>query len=170
MSSSPTLPSNAIASNKVATIHYTLRSDNGEVLDTSEGGDPLAYLHGAGNIVPGLEAQLEGRVAGDKLVAVVAPKDGYGERDPASRQSIPIAAFEGVEVKPGMTLVVEDDDGEQMPLHIVEVHAEHVEVDTEHPLAGETLHFTVEVIEVRDATAEELLHGHVHGDGDHHHH
>jgi FKBP-type peptidyl-prolyl cis-trans isomerase SlyD len=162
--------SNTVGSNKVVTIHYTLRSDDGEVLDTSDGGEPLSYLHGAGNIVPGLEAQLEGRSEGDKLVAVVAPKDGYGERDPASRQSIPLAAFEGVDVKAGMTLVVEDDDGEQMPLHIVAVHADHVEVDTEHPLAGATLHFTVEVVGVREATAEELLHGHVHGEGDHHHH
>jgi len=160
-----------ITTNKVVTIHYTLRNDAGEVLDTSEGSDPMSYLQGAGNIVPRLEGQLEGRGAGDALVAVVEPKDGYGEKSGASQQSIPIAAFEGIEIRPGMTFVVEDDDGEQMPLRVVEVRDDHAIVDTDHPLAGETLHFTVKVIEVRDATAEELLHGHVHdGDGDGHGH
>lgn len=158
-----------ITSNKVVTIHYTLRNDAGEVLDSSDGGDPLAYLHGAGNIVPGLEAQLEGKATGDKLVAVVEPKDGYGEKSGPGAQTIPLSAFEGIEVKPGMTFVVEDDDGEQMPLRVLEVHSDHVTVDTDHPLAGETLHFTVEIVDVRDATAEELLHGHVHDGHDHHH-
>lgn len=158
-----------ITSNKVVTIHYTLRNDAGEVLDSSDGGEPMTYLHGAGNIVPGLEAKLEGKGAGDKLVAVVEPKDGYGEKDGPGIQAIPIAAFEGVEVRAGMTFVVEDDDGEQMPLRVLEVHEDHVTVDTDHPLAGQTLHFTVEVVSVREASADELLHGHVHDGHDHHH-
>lgn len=158
-----------ITSNKVVTIHYTLRNDAGEVLDTSDGGEPMAYLHGAGNIVPGLEAKLEGKATGDKLVAVVEPKDGYGEKSGPGAQTIPIAAFEGIEVRPGMTFVVEDDDGEQMPLRVIEVQDDRVVVDTDHPLAGETLHFTVEVVDVRDASADELLHGHVHDGHDHHH-
>lgn len=159
-----------ISSNKVVTIHYTLRNDAGEVLDTSQGGEPMSYLHGAGNIVPGLEAQLEGRSAGDDVVAKVEPKDGYGEKSGASRQAIPIAAFEGMEIRPGMTFVVEDDDGEQMPLRVVEVQDDQAIVDTDHPLAGETLHFEVSIVDVRDATAEELLHGHVHDEGGHGHH
>jgi FKBP-type peptidyl-prolyl cis-trans isomerase SlyD len=161
--------SESISTNKVVTINYTLRNDAGEVLDSSEDAGPMAYLHGAGNIVPGLEKQLEGKLAGDKLVAIVPPDEGYGEKNGAGPQSIPRAAFEDVDVHPGMTLVVEDDDGEQMPLRVIAVEADKVLVDLDHPLAGETLHFTVEVVEVRDATAEELEHGHVHGDGGHHH-
>jgi FKBP-type peptidyl-prolyl cis-trans isomerase SlyD len=159
--------SESISTNKVVTINYTLRNDAGEVLDSSEEAGPMAYLHGAGNIVPGLEQQLDGRAAGDKLVAVVPPADGYGEKNSTGPQAIPRAAFEGVDVHPGMTLVVEDDDGEQMPLRVVAVEPDKVLVDLDHPLAGETLHFTVEVVSVRDATEEELEHGHVH-DGHHH--
>lgn len=136
--------SETISANKVVTIHYTLRNDAGEVLDSSEGAPPMAYLHGAGNIVPGLEKQLDGKVAGDKLVAVVPPEEGYGDKQAQGPQAIPKAAFEGVDVHPGMTLVVEDDDGEQMPLRVVAVEEDRVLVDLDHPLAGETLHFTVE--------------------------
>ncbi len=157
-----------ITANKVVTIHYTLRNDAGEVLDSSDGGDPLAYLHGADNIVPGLERQLEGRKVGDKLQAKVAPADGYGEKTPGGPKAIPKSAFAGMEVAPGMTFMVEDDDGDHMPLRVVGVAGDEVLVDMDHPLAGETLHFDVEVLEVRDATAEELSHGHVH-DGSHHH-
>lgn len=161
--------SEPVANNKVVTIHYTLRNDAGEVLDSSEDAGPMAYLHGFGNIVPGLEKQLDGKIAGDKLVAVVPPEEGYGDKQAGGAQAIPREAFEGVDVHPGMTLVVEDDDGEQMPLRVVAVEEDRVLVDLDHPLAGETLHFTVEVISVREATEEELTHGHVH-DGHGHHH
>jgi FKBP-type peptidyl-prolyl cis-trans isomerase SlyD len=161
--------SESISANKVVTIHYTLRNDAGEVLDSSEGQPPMSYLHGAGNIVPGLEKQLEGKGAGDKLVAVVSPDEGNGNKQGTGAQAIPREAFEGMDVQPGMTLVVEDDDGEQMPLRVIAVEADRVLVDLDHPLAGETLHFTVEVIAVREATEEELEHGHVH-DGHGHHH
>lgn len=160
--------SESISDNKVVTIHYTLRNDAGEVLDSSEGQPPMAYLHGAGNIVPGLERQLEGKTAGEKVVAVVPPEEGYGNKQGTGPQAIPIAAFEGAEIHPGMTLVVEDDDGEQMPLRVVAVEEDRVLVDLDHPLAGETLHFSVEIVAVREATEEELAHGHVH-DGHHHH-
>lgn len=161
--------SESISTHKVVTINYTLRNDAGEVLDSSEDAGPMAYLHGFGNIVPGLEKQLEGKAAGDKLVAVVPPEEGYGDKSETGPQAIPLGAFEGVDVHPGMTLVVEDDEGEQMPLRVVSVEGDKVIVDLDHPLAGETLHFTVEVVAVRDATEEELEHGHVH-DGDGHHH
>lgn len=160
----------SVASNKVVSIHYTLTNDDGDVLDSSSGGEPLAYLHGAGNIVPGLERQIEGKSVGDKFDAVVPPSEGYGERTGPAPQAISRDAFGDVEVEPGMSFVIEDDDGNQTPLWIVDVEEEHVYVDANHPLAGETLHFAVEVIEIRDATAAELAHGHVHGDGHDHHH
>ncbi|MFO0633742.1 MAG: peptidylprolyl isomerase [Nannocystaceae bacterium] len=158
-----------VTANKVVTIHYTLRNDAGEVLDSSDGGDPLVYLHGAGNIVPGLESQLEGRGKGDALQATVAPQDAYGPKSPGGPKAIPKSAFSGMEVAAGMTFVVEDEDGDPMPLRVVEVRGDTVMVDMDHPLAGETLHFQVEIVDVREATAEELLHGHVHGEHDHHH-
>jgi len=158
-----------IAADKVVSLHYTLTNDDAEVLDSSTGGDPLVYLHGTGAIVPGLERQLEGKVAGDKLDVVVQPSDGYGERSGPGPQAIPRSVFEGVDVEPGMSFVVEDDDGDPMALWVVEVDDQRVLVDGNHPLAGETLHFAVEVVAIRDATAEELEHGHVHGEGHHHH-
>jgi FKBP-type peptidyl-prolyl cis-trans isomerase SlyD len=157
-----------IAAEKVVSIHYTLTNDDGEVLDSSAGGDPLVYLHGAGNIVPGLERQLEGKGPGEKLEVVVPAVDGYGEREGPGPQSVPRSVFEGVDVEPGMSFVVEDEDGEEMAMWVVEVGDDEVLIDSNHPLAGETLHFSVEVIEVRAATEDELAHGHAH-DGHHHH-
>lgn len=158
-----------IATDKVVSIHYTLTNDSSEVLDSSSGGDPLVYLHGSGTIVPGLEKELEGRGVGDKLEVVVDPENGYGEREGPGPQPIPIGVFEGVDVEAGMSFVVEDEDGDQMPLWVVEVAGEQVMVDGNHPLAGETLHFSVEVVSIRDATDEEIEHGHVHEGGHHHH-
>ena len=157
-----------IAAEKVVSIHYTLTNDDGEVLDSSAGGDPLVYLHGAGNIVPGLEKELEGKIAGEKLEVVVPAADGYGEREGPGPQSVPRSVFEGVDVEPGMSFVVEDEDGEEMAMWVVEVGDEEVLIDSNHPLAGETLHFSVEVVGVRAATEDELTHGHAH-DGHHHH-
>ncbi len=160
----------SVAINKVVSIHYTLTNDDGDVLDSSAGGEPLAYLHGAGNIVPGLEKQIEGKFVGDKFDAVVAPAEGYGERTGPDPQAIPRSAFGDVPVEPGMSFVIEDEDGNQTPLWIVDIDDEQVYVDGNHPLAGETLHFAIEVVGIRDATALELAHGHVHGDGHDHHH
>ena len=159
-----------IADNAVVAIHYTLTDDAGTTLDTSrERNEPLAYLHGHGNIIPGLESALVGKQAGDKLNVTVAPEEGYGERHDALIQTVPREAFEGVdEVLPGMQFQAQTDAGPRL-FTITEVEGDNVTVDGNHPLAGATLHFDVEITEVREASAEELSHGHVHGPGGHEH-
>ncbi|MEM6995914.1 MAG: peptidylprolyl isomerase [Myxococcota bacterium] len=159
----------AIAAKKVALIHYTLTDGEGTEIDTSRGSEPMPYLHGSDNIVPGLEAQLEGKKAGEKIKAVVAPEDGYGPKSGAAAQDVPRSAFEGANPEPGMPVSAEDEEGNHMQLWIVEVTKDKVTITPDHPLAGVTLHFDVEVMEVRDATDSELEHGHPHsGDGQHH--
>ncbi len=158
-----------IAQEKVVSIHYTLKNAEGSVLDSSSGSDPLAYLHGAGNIIPGLESALEGKEAGEKLAVTVEPGQGYGDRDERLVQDVPRAAFKDVqELAPGMQFQAQGPQGTRLVV-VTQVAEEMVTVDANHPLAGQTLHFEVEVAEVRDATAEELEHGHVHGPGGHHH-
>lgn len=158
-----------ISENKVVSIHYTLKNDAGDVLDSSDGREPLAYLHGAGNIIPGLEKALEGRASGDKLNVTVQPGEGYGERNDSLIQDVPRSAFEGAdEIQPGMQFHAQGPQG-MFVVTVREVSDESVKVDGNHPLAGETLHFDVEVADVRDATAEEQEHGHVHGAGGHDH-
>lgn len=158
-----------IAQEKVVSIHYTLKNSEGTVLDSSSGSDPLAYLHGAGSIVPGLETALEGKESGDTLSVTVEPGQGYGDRDERLVQDVPRSAFEGVgELAPGMRFQAQGPQGTRLVV-VTRVAEEVVTVDANHPLAGQTLHFEVEVTEVRDATAEELEHGHVHGAGGHHH-
>jgi len=158
-----------IAENTVATIHYTLTSPTGEVIDASPAGQPLAYLHGAGNIVPGLEQALEGRSVGDRFDVVVTPEEGYGPRHAELIHVVPRAAFQGVaEIQPGMQFETRGAQG-SMVVTVTAVDSENVTVDGNHPLAGEPLHFAIEVADVRAATSEELAHGHVHGAGGHHH-
>jgi FKBP-type peptidyl-prolyl cis-trans isomerase SlyD len=159
-----------IAHEKVVLIHYTLRNDAGEVIDSSSGGDALAYLHGQGNIIPGLEKALEGRQAGDKLSVKVEPAEGYGERDAKLVQQVPRRQFGGANVEPGMQFHAQTSQGHARVVTVKSIVGDMVTVDGNHPLAGENLHFDVEVTDVRDATAEELEHGHVHGPGGHHHH
>jgi FKBP-type peptidyl-prolyl cis-trans isomerase SlyD len=160
-----------IAQDKVVLIHYTLTNDKGEVLDSSSGGEPLAYLHGQGNIIPGLEKALEGKQAGDKLDVKVAPADGYGERDDKLVQQVPRRAFSGAQnVQPGMQFHAQTSQGHTRMVTVTGVVGDMVMVDGNHPLAGEHLSFAVEVTEVRDPSEEELSHGHVHGPGGHHHH
>lgn len=161
----------SVVDGKVVLIHYTLRNDGGDILDASEVDSPLAYLHGADNIVPGLEKQIAGKSVGDKLTAVVPPAEGYGEvqgpgPQPVSRKSFPAE----LDIQPGMSFVIEDDEGHPMPLWVQRVTETEVWVDPNHPLAGETLHFEIEVVGVRDATAEEREHGHPHGPDGHDHH
>ena len=153
-----------ITKNKVAAIHYTLRDSNGNVLDSSQGRDPLYYLHGANNLIPGMEEGLEGRTKGDKLKLDVAPEKGYGKRDPQLVEEVPLKAFGGQTIEVGMQF--EANDGQVIT--VTEVGPETVTVDANHPLADQNLHFDVEVLDVRDATADELSHGHVHGPGGHH--
>jgi FKBP-type peptidyl-prolyl cis-trans isomerase SlyD len=158
-----------VAQDTVVLIHYSLRNDAGEVLDSSSGGDPLAYLHGNGNLVPGLERALEGRVTGDKLSVTVPPGEGYGEHDPALVQNVPRAAFRGIEdVRVGMRFEAQSNHGPRVVI-VTGVAGDDVTVDGNHPLAGQSLSFEVEVTDVRAATSEELDHGHVHGPGDHNH-
>ncbi|MFQ5408969.1 MAG: peptidylprolyl isomerase, partial [Anaerolineales bacterium] len=141
----------------------------GEVLESSEGHDPLAYLHGRGNIVDGLEKALEGKSAGDKFNITLSPDEAYGSRDEAQVQTLPADEFAGVdEIEPGMQFNVHDDDGHHV-ITVTHVDGDQITVDGNHPLAGETLVFDVEVVGIREPTAEELSHGHVHGDGGHHH-
>lgn len=154
-----------IAQNSVVAFHYTLTNDEGEVLDSSDGRQPLTYLHGAGNIIPGLEKQLEGREAGEKLNVAVAPEEGYGEVQPQLVQEVPRDAFQGVEaVEPGMQFQAQTQGGPLM-VTVTKVEGDTVTVDGNHPLAGQKLNFDVEIAEVREASQEEIEHGHVHGEG-----
>jgi FKBP-type peptidyl-prolyl cis-trans isomerase SlyD len=158
-----------IAHEKVVSIHYTLTNKEGTVLDSSSGSEPLAYLHGFGNIIPGLENALEGKEMGEKLSVTVEPEQGYGARDAQLIQAVPRSAFKGVEeLAPGMQFQAEGPQGTRLVV-VTQVAEDVVTVDANHPLAGQTLHFEVEVSEVREATAEELEHGHVHGPHGHHH-
>lgn len=150
-----------IAERRVAAFHYTLTNDAGEVIDKSPADAPLAYLHGAGNIVPGLEKALAGKKAGDSLTATVAPEEGYGPRHDGLVQTVPRSAFEGVEsVQPGMQFEARTQQGPLL-VTVTRVEPEQVVVDGNHPLAGQRLNFAVEVAEVREATEEELNNGHV---------
>jgi FKBP-type peptidyl-prolyl cis-trans isomerase SlyD len=159
-----------IAQDKVVMIHYTLRNDAGEVLDSSSGGEPLAYLHGQGNIIPGLEKALEGRQTGDSLSVSVEPAEGYGVRDDRLVQQVPRRQFGGANVQPGMQFHAQTSQGQARVVTVMRIVGDMVTVDGNHPLAGQSLHFDVEVTGVRDASSEELEHGHVHGPGGHHHH
>jgi FKBP-type peptidyl-prolyl cis-trans isomerase SlyD len=158
-----------IADNKIVLIHYTLSNLDDEVMDSSAGGEPLAYLHGKGNIVPGLEKELLGKKVGDKVKVEVSPEEGYGELNEELIQEVERAAFEGVEsIEVGMRFMAQTAWGQQ-PVVVTAVTEETVIVDGNHPLADQSLKFDVEVIEVRDASEEELEHGHAHGEGGHHH-
>ncbi|MVN85327.1 peptidylprolyl isomerase [Deinococcus sp. HMF7620] len=156
-----------ITQDKVVELEYTLTVD-GEVIDQSEGGEPLVYLHGHSNIIPGLERALEGKGAGDALQVTVAPEDGYGERDEDSVEDLSREDFED-DVEVGATYYAQSEDGSVIPFTVLAVDGETVQVDFNPPLAGMTLNFDVKVLSVRDATAEELDHGHAHAEGDHHH-
>jgi FKBP-type peptidyl-prolyl cis-trans isomerase SlyD len=159
-----------IANQRVVTIDYTLTDEKGEVLDSSKGQEPLTYLHGGGNIIPGLESALEGKAAGDALKVTVPAAEGYGERDEELVQDVPREQFPGEQIEVGMRFHAQSSDGSQV-VTVVAVDDRKVTVDGNHPLAGMNLAFDVKVLEVRDATADEIAHGHIHGeDGEHHHH
>lgn len=155
-----------IAQNTVVAFHYTLTNESGDVLDSSEGRDPLTYLHGAGNIIPGLEKELEGRESGEQLQVTVEPAEGYGETQPSLVQEVPRDAFQGVDqVEPGMQFQAQTQGGPLM-VTVTQVEGDTVTVDGNHPLAGQTLNFDVQIAEVREASQEEMEHGHVHGEGE----
>lgn len=158
-----------IAQDTVVKFHYTLTNEQGEVLDKSQD-TPLAYLHGHQNIIPGLEQQLLGKSVGDKFKATIAPADAYGEYLAEAVQEVPRANFQGVEnIEAGMQFQTQTDDGHVMLVTVKEVNDDVVIVDGDHPLAGVELTFDVEIVDVREATSDEIAHGHAHGDGGHHH-
>lgn len=158
-----------IAKDTVVKLHYTLTDDQGTVLDKSND-NPLAYLHGHHNIISGLEDALLGKSIGDKFTVTVEPADAYGEYHAEAVQEVPRANFQGVDnITVGMQFQAQGGDGDVMLVTVKDVTDEMVIVDGNHPLAGVTLTFDVEVVDVRDATAEEIAHGHAHGDGGHHH-
>jgi FKBP-type peptidyl-prolyl cis-trans isomerase SlyD len=159
----------SITQDQVVSIHYTLRDDTGQIIDSSADGEPLSYLHGHGNLVPGLERELTGRKAGDRLQLKIAPSDGYGEYDRELVQSVPRRSLKGIaDLKVGMRLQAQTPQGARA-VTVTRLAGDMVTLDGNHPLAGKNLNFEVEVAAVRAATAEELAHGHVHGRGGHHH-
>jgi FKBP-type peptidyl-prolyl cis-trans isomerase SlyD len=159
-----------IGKNSVVSMEYTLKDDAGEVVDSSEGSEPLTYLHGHGQIVAGLERALDGKVKGDKVTVTVSPKDGYGERNDKKVMQIERSRLPG-EMKPevGMQLAAEGPGGEVVPLWITKIAGDDITLDGNHPMAGKALHFAVEIKDIREATKQELDHGHVHGAHGHDH-
>ncbi len=152
-----------IGKHSVVSIHYTLKDDEGEVMDSSEGREPLAYLHGENNLIPGLESELQGKTAGSRFATVIEPKDAYGEVNDDFIQTLNKQMFQGVEdIQPGMTFIAQGEGGQQRQVRVMEIEGENVTIDANHPMAGKTLHFDVEVVDVREATPQEIEHGHVH--------
>ena len=150
----------SVATNMVVAIHYTVSEAGGEVIDSSSGGEPLAYLHGHGNFIPGLESALEGAGVGQTFSVTVAPEDAYGLRHSEGGQPVPRENFPAdVEITPGMVFYGNDGQGNQHPVWVVGVTDDAVLVDTNHPLAGKTLDFDVEVVSIRAATDEEIENG-----------
>ena len=151
-----------IKENSVVSMHYTLTDEEGEVIDTSEGGEAMNFLQGHGNIIPGLEKQMLGKVIGEKFTAVVSPDEGYGEVYAEMIQDVPLEAFDGVDnIEVGMKFQAETAQG-AVPVTITAINDNIATVDGNHDLAGKTLNFAVEIVDIRDAAAEELDHGHVH--------
>lgn len=152
-----------IDKDRVVSIHYKLTNDDGEVIDSSEGTEPLTYLHGAANIIPGLEKELTGKKVGDSLKVTVKPEDGYGEVNPELIQIVPAETFKGVDkLEPGMHFQADSPDGHAMMIVVEAVNGDEITVNGNHPLAGQVLHFDVTVDSIREATPEEIDHGHVH--------
>lgn len=155
-----------IGENSVVSLHYKLTDDKGKVLDSSEGAEPLSYLHGAGNIVPGLEKALVGKQEGDSLKVRVEPSEGYGDLNPDKIKTIERAAFEGIEsVEVGMAFDAKSPDGTKQHIVVKKVEGDAITIDANHPLAGVPLNFEIQIVGVREATEEERTHGHAHGDG-----
>ena len=158
-----------IGDQKVVTLHYTLTDNDGKVIDKSEDGN-FAYLHGASNIIPGLEDALAGKSAGEEMSVSVSPEQAYGVRDESMLQQVPKNMFEDAsQIAVGTQFHAQGPNGEMLVVTVLEVEEEHVVVDGNHPLAGVELNFDVKIIDVRDASEEEVEHGHVHAPGGHHH-
>jgi FKBP-type peptidyl-prolyl cis-trans isomerase SlyD len=154
-----------ITKHKVAAIHYTLTDNDGNILDSSAGREPLSYIHGIGNLIPGMEEGLEGKTKGEKFNIKVSPEKGYGVKSNDLFQEVPKSAFGDQKVEVGMQFQTNRGG----VVTVTKVGLETITVDANHPLAGVELNFDVEVIEIRNATEDELAHGHVHGPGGHQH-
>lgn len=158
-----------VSKDKVVAMNYTLKDDEGNVLDASDG-EPLEFLQGHGNIIPGLESALSGLNVGDKKHVEVAPKEGYGEYDPELEIALGRDQFRGDVPPEGAMVELQSEDGDVLFGRVAKVTPSEVLLDANHPLAGKKLHFDVEITAIRDASAEELSHGHPHGPDGHHHH
>lgn len=159
-----------IANQHVVAIDYTLSNDAGEVIDSSAGAEPLVYLHGASNIVAGLENALTGKAVGDELEVSVEPQDAYGEYSAELITNLGREMFEGVdELEVGMQFHASAPDGGMQIVTIRDIDGDQVTIDGNHPLAGQQLNFKVKVVSIREASEEEVAHGHVHGEGGHQH-
>jgi FKBP-type peptidyl-prolyl cis-trans isomerase SlyD len=159
-----------IANNKVVTLDFTVKNaDTNEVIETSEGGEPLLYLHGFNNLVPGLEKALAGKNVGEAFDVAVNAEEGYGVRDDSMIQQVPMKAFEGAEkVEVGMAFTADGPEG-QVVVEVTNIENDMVTIDANHPLASVNLAFSGAIKDIRDASQEELEHGHVHGEGGHQH-
>ncbi|VAW65181.1 FKBP-type peptidyl-prolyl cis-trans isomerase SlyD [hydrothermal vent metagenome] len=154
-----------ITTDKATTINYTLNDSDGKLIDESKDSS-FIYLHGHGNIIPGLESALEGKSAGEIFNLIIEPADAYGEYNPAITQTVPRQAFGGEAIEVGMQFNAESDDDHPVLITISEISGDEITIDGNPPLAGVTLHYAVEVMDVRDATEKELSHGHIHAHGE----
>ena len=156
-----------ISENKIASLGYTLKNDDGQILDKADKDNPFLYMHGTGGIIKGLEKALEEKSTSDRFNLIVAPEDGYGDRDANLTEAVPRTMFEGIpdtELVAGAQFHAQTAQGAQI-ISIASVEGDTINIDANHPLAGETLHFEVEVLDVREATEEEIAHGHPHMEG-----
>lgn len=159
----------SITQDKVVSFHYRLKEEGGEIFEDSHDGSPVLYLHGHKSMLPGLEDALEGKAAGDSFEVTLDPDKGYGRRQEGAVQRVPKKhLLTKGKIVPGQVVQINTEHGAQEAV-VIKVGLKNVDIDANHPLAGKTLVFAVEVLEVRDATAEELSHGHAHGEGGHQH-
>ena len=159
----------SVTKDKVVQFHYNLTDADNSVEETTRGGSPMAYLHGHNNMIAGLEQAIEGKATGDIFSVTLAPEDAYGEFRPGWEQSLPGKQLQGPKKgRPGMVGTVHTEEGLRQ-VKVVKVGKFMVTVDNNHPLAGKTMTFDIEIVDIRDASAEEIAHGHAHGDGGHHH-
>ncbi len=159
-----------ISKYKAVVVNYVARDDSGNILDSSDADGPIRYIHGTEDLIPGLEAALEGHSAGEKLSIRVAMEDAYGDRDESLIEEVPIANFPGIDsIEPGMKFQTDMDDDVPYIVTVTKVTKKHVTVDGNHPFAGKNLNFDLEIVEVREASSSEIEHGHVHTDDSHHH-
>jgi len=159
-----------VEQNKVVMMHYKLADKDGNVIDQSEGRPPLAYIHGIGALVPGLETELEGKVKGDKFSTVVSPEDAYGTRDEELVRVVPKSGFQGdEEMQLGMQVQIDTGEKGLAIATLVKIDGDDITLDLNHPLSDMELHFDIDIVDIREATDEEIAHGHVHGEGGHQH-